>query len=228
MALQTQGRLGLTESWGKQQRNVKPYLSLLTHRSSTTPRLLLAQYTEDTITVYQAYNSSIAADAVRNGNFSDSEFSFSRMTWIKPNFSWMMHRSGWASNSNQERVLAIRLHRQYFDSLLESAVPTSWEESTYETYAEWKSAFGPAGVVIQWDPDHHLLDGARLPYKVLQLGIRKKALDGFRGSGISSITDITDDVVRIRDQILAQHAANLKSLDVETPLEIMYPLTYTD
>jgi len=24
-----------------------------------------------------------------------------RMTWIKPNFLWMMYRSGWASKKNQ-------------------------------------------------------------------------------------------------------------------------------
>ncbi len=38
-----------------------------------------------------------------------------RMTWIKPNFLWMMYRSGWAVKKNQERILAIKLTKKGFE-----------------------------------------------------------------------------------------------------------------
>ncbi|WP_428740137.1 DUF4291 family protein, partial [Sulfurimonas sp.] len=56
-------------------------------------KVILAQYDAESITVYQAYNKSIGHYAAEHGVFG-GEFSFSRMTWIKPNFLWMMYRSG--------------------------------------------------------------------------------------------------------------------------------------
>lgn len=40
------------------------------------------------------------------------------MSWIKPNFLWMIFRSGWATKENQERVLAMFLRREAFDILM--------------------------------------------------------------------------------------------------------------
>ncbi|MFT5999906.1 MAG: hypothetical protein ACI81P_002365 [Neolewinella sp.] len=31
-------------------------------------------------------------------------FSYQRMSWIKPNFLWMMYRCGWAKKQDQERL----------------------------------------------------------------------------------------------------------------------------
>lgn len=42
-----------------------------------------AFYTENTITVYQAYNESISSVAVKKGTFGRG-FKLDRMTWIKP------------------------------------------------------------------------------------------------------------------------------------------------
>ena len=49
-------------------------------------------------------------------------FSYSRMSWIKTNFLWMMYRCGWATKRNQERVLAIRITRQGFEEILSKAL----------------------------------------------------------------------------------------------------------
>jgi hypothetical protein len=49
-------------------------------------------------------------------------YNMNRMTWIKPNFLWMMYRSGWASKKNQERILAISLTRLGFEEILSKAV----------------------------------------------------------------------------------------------------------
>ena len=42
---------------------------------------------------------------------------YNRMSWIKPNFLWMMYRSNWGRSQGQEVVLAVRLKRSFFDSL---------------------------------------------------------------------------------------------------------------
>lgn len=217
--------IGLCRSWKEQQKNISTFLHLRSLRSTTVPRLLLAQFDDDSITVYQAYKPSIGLKAVQQGNFLDSEFSFSRMTWVKPNFSWMMHRSGWASKKDQEIVLAIKLKRTYFEELLEKAISTTWDDASFGSLKEWSQALRESDVVVQWDPDHHLLSGSRLPYRVLQVGIRRSALEGFKGPGIIAITNITDHVHRIRKEVLNKPINDPQSCDVETPLERRYPVS---
>jgi hypothetical protein len=57
-----------------------------------TGQHILAQFDEETILVFQAYRPSIGRFTVENG-FSGGDFRYSRMSWIKPNFLWMMYRS---------------------------------------------------------------------------------------------------------------------------------------
>jgi hypothetical protein len=59
-------------------------------------RHILAQYDDATVIVYQAYRPSIGRHAVEHGAFG-GDFSHARMSWIKPNFLWMMYRSGWGA-----------------------------------------------------------------------------------------------------------------------------------
>ena len=68
-------------------------------------REIRADYDRDTIVIYQAYSPAIADAALKAGRFVPP-FSFHRMTWIKPSFLWLMHRSNWGQKSGQERVLA--------------------------------------------------------------------------------------------------------------------------
>jgi hypothetical protein len=76
-------------------------------------RQIRGQFTEQTITVYQAYPAEIAGPAVAAGRFV-APFKRERMTWIKPSFLWMMYRCGWASKPGQERVLAVEILRGRF------------------------------------------------------------------------------------------------------------------
>jgi Domain of unknown function (DUF4291) len=91
------------------------------HNWPLSGRHILAQFDSDSIYVYQAYRPSIARFAVEHQRFG-GEFSFSRMSWIKPNFLWMMYRSGWATKEGQEHILAVRLRRTFFDGVLRRAV----------------------------------------------------------------------------------------------------------
>ena len=74
-------------------------------------RHILAQYDAESVVVYQAYRDDIADWAVQHQAFG-GPWSFTRMSWIKPNFLWMMYRSGWATKPGQERVLAVWLDRE--------------------------------------------------------------------------------------------------------------------
>lgn len=101
----------------------------------TQGRHILAQFDDETIIVYQAYNPDIGHYAIRNKSFGDG-FSYSRMSWVKTNFLWMMYRSGWGTKENQEVTLALRIPRVFFDLLLDEAVPSSWDREQYSTEEE--------------------------------------------------------------------------------------------
>src|SRR5499433_3772692 len=116
-------------------------------------RHILAQYDEESIIVYQAYNLAIGRYASEHGRFG-GEFRFSRMSWIKPNFLWMMFRSGWGTKENQEVTLGLRLRRGFFDSILAQAVASRLDQSDQASLEEWKRALASSNVRLQWDPDH--------------------------------------------------------------------------
>jgi Domain of unknown function (DUF4291) len=129
----------------------EPYL-VQAARWPNSGRRILAQFDDESVIVYQAYRPAIGHFAVKNGYFG-GEFSLNRMSWIKPNFLWMMYRSGWASKEGQEVVLAVRLKRSAFDEILRLAVHSSFVPEIYETEAAWRSAvatrmFGSNGTRI--------------------------------------------------------------------------------
>lgn len=165
----------------------------------TTGRHILATYDEDSIVVYQAYRHAIANYAVAHQRFG-GEFSFSRMSWIKPNFLWMMFRSGWATKEGQEHVLAIRLRREFFDSVLIRAVSSSYDPACYPSRAEWQAAVAKSDVRLQWDPDHGP-SGAAAERKAIQLGLRGSVLRSLGETEILSIDDLTPFVVQQRGNV---------------------------
>jgi hypothetical protein len=89
-------------------------------------RHILAHYDDSTVILYQAYRPAIGHFAVEHGKFG-GDFSFTRMSWVKPNFLWMMYRSGWGTKENQQVTLALRIRREFFDSVLAVAVPSTWD-----------------------------------------------------------------------------------------------------
>ena len=162
-------------------------------------RHILAYFDATTLYVYQAYRPAIADYAVSHQRFG-GEFSFGRMSWIKPNFLWMMYRSGWAGKEGQERILAVRLNRSFFDELLRAAVPSSYEQLTYPSRQDWAEAVKNSDVRLQWDPDHDPA-GRPLERRALQLGLRGYALQRYATDEIVSITDMTDFVIEQRNRL---------------------------
>lgn len=150
---------------------------------------ILGQQHNHNIIVYQAFNDRIADYAVANHKFGGPDYSFSRMTWIKPNFLWMMYRSGWAQKENQNRILAIEMTFDGFQELLRSGVLTSYDRRA-GSETEWREQLNKSDVRIQWDPDHGP-NGEILKRRAVQIGIKDAALEKFNNVCIQSITDIT-------------------------------------
>lgn len=159
-------------------------------------RHILAQYDDDTIIVYQAYRPSIGRYAAEHGAFG-GDFSYSRMSWVKPNFLWMMYRSGWGTKEGQEVTLALRLRRVFFDSLLAQAVPSSWDRNLFASEEEWSQAVDGSSVRLQWDPDHHP-SGAKLERRAIQLGLRGEVLEAFGRRELVDVIDVSEFVVEQR------------------------------
>jgi len=155
-------------------------------------REIRAQYTDQTIRVYQAYNSIIAAEAVRNGTFG-VHFSMNRMSWIKPSFLWMMYRCGWGQKENQEHILAIDIKRTGFDHAVRSAVVSSFSESLGIPKEEWQLRVKQSDVRVQWDPEKDVY-GNDLPFRSVQIGLRGNALYQYVHDWIVNVTDITEYV----------------------------------
>ena len=155
-----------------------------------TGKHILAHQRGDQLVVYQAYKHSIANFAVKNKHFGGSDFSFDRMSWIKPNFLWMMYRCGWAEKINQERVLAIYISKIGFEEILSQAAHSSYKEHLYETQEAWKQDLAEKEVRLQWDPDHNPY-GEKEERKAIQLGLKGAILQQYSAEFIQDIEDIT-------------------------------------
>jgi hypothetical protein len=180
-------------------------------------RHILAQFDEDSIIVYQAYRSSIAQFALEHQRFG-GDFRLTRMSWIKPNFLWMMYRSGWASKAGQERVLALRLKREFFDSLLARAVASSFGASGMSQREDWQTAVDTSDVRLQWDPDHDP-SGAKQTRRAIQLGLRGATLREYAAEAILEVIDMTPLVLQERDKLRGPRDALL------LPREEVYTVT---
>jgi Domain of unknown function (DUF4291) len=66
----------------------------------------LAQYDNDSIVVYQAYSPAIGHFAAKHGYFG-GDFKLSRMTWIKPNFLWIVMLSISNSKGKSSETIAL-------------------------------------------------------------------------------------------------------------------------
>lgn len=179
-------------------------------------RHILAHADASSIVVYQAYRPSIAAFALTNGRFGGPDFSFSRMSWIKPNFLWMMHRSAWATSPGQESVLGLRISRSFFESILAGAVASSYSDTSLDTREVWQRKLASSEVRLQWDPDHDPM-GGKLERRAIQLGLRGQTLRDYATSQIREVIDMTPLIVEQRSHARREHWGHL-----HTPVEYPY------
>ena len=194
---------------------IESYLAQ-TARLPKTGRHIFAQFDEESVIVYQAYRPAIGHFAAQHG-YLGGEFSLNRMSWIKPNFLWMMYRCGWASKEGQEVVLSVRLKRTAFDEILRRAVYSTFVPEIYESETAWKTAVARSDVRLQFDPDHDP-SGAPIQRRAIQLGLRGEVLAKYAKEWLLGIEDVSEFV---REQNL--HAKSPYSL-LATPREEVYPV----
>lgn len=185
------------------------------NRWPNTGRHILAQFDSESVVVYQAYRPEIGLYAARHQRFG-GDFSFNRMSWIKPNFLWMMYRSGWGSKEGQQVTLAIRLRRAAFEKALSLAVHSSYQKEVYGTEQNWKARLIESPVRLQWDPDHGP-NGEKQDRRAIQLGLAGVALQNYCNDWILDIEDISEFVAEQRERVNNNDLASLV-----TPLESIY------
>ena len=189
------------------------------HEPHVPTRGVRAAYTEDTVTVYQAYKPQIADAAIREQRFS-ATWSRERMTWVKPSFTWMMYRSGWATKPRQERVLALDITRAGFEAALAGACLSHYDDTTYPDRDTWGSRLHATTVRVQWDPERDLCLRP-LAHRSLQLGLAGWATRAYADEWTTRITDVTATAHRVHDLVRSRELDEAASL---LPVERPYPL----
>ncbi|KAJ6263115.1 hypothetical protein Dda_1674 [Drechslerella dactyloides] len=162
-------------------------------RQETPYHQIRALYDDDSITVYQAYNSQIAEEAVRQQSLRVPGWSCERMTWIKPSWTWMMYRSGFSyKDANQSHILAIRMTHENFESILAQS------SISHSNFTGQK-----APVRVQWDPERTPSTRGKLPYRSIQIGIGRSVAEKWADEMILSIEDVTETARRMHQDVEA-------------------------
>ncbi|KAF9956766.1 hypothetical protein BGZ70_009771 [Mortierella alpina] len=216
---------------------------------ATPFRQVRAEYDDETITVYQAYNSAIATAAVAEQKLNASpKFLTTRMTWIKPSWAWMLYRAGYSyKDPGQERILALKMTHDSFISLLDRAVLTTHDKVEASSTLRDESSATPAGstssntrtrvhrtaagaeksadVKVQWDPERTIrLD--KLEHRSIQIGIPRAISSEWVEHMIVKIEDVTDKARKLkqilddRPDVTDEELIQLGLIPIEKPFEL--------
>lgn len=177
-------------------------------------RHIIACQDENSLLVYQAYKNSIADYAVTKQQLGGPDFNYQRMSWIKPNFLWMMYRCGWAEKKDQERVLALWISKTDFEKILSDTVFSAFKKEFYDSSEQWKNELLSKNVRLQWDPDHDPF-GRKVERRAIQLGLKGETLKYFGRQQVQKIEDITV-FVKQQKQMLKNNQSDKLLVPVET------------
>jgi hypothetical protein len=148
-------------------------------------------------------------------------FSFNGMTWIKPSFLWLMHRSNWAQKSVQGRILAVRITREGWEDALSRAVLSTAAPAV----------LAQAPVHVQWDPERSLRAAALNRYSI-QVEIGRGLIRTFVDDWIVDLTDITPQARKMAGLVQGGQAAKAQRLlppeRVHQPPEVVARLLRVD
>lgn len=175
---------------------------------------IMAQYDDEKVIVYQAYRKEIGEFAINNQYFG-GEFSLTRMTWIKPNFLWMMYRSGWGTKEGQEVTLAIHLKITAFHNYLQHATYTSFDQTEGMSHEEWRNDLENSNIRLQWDPDHDPY-GSKQERRAIQIGLRDNFIRSFAQDDILLIEDISS-FVKEQYEFVQNHQLENLTVPAEKP-----------
>ena len=174
----------------------------------TSAYTLSAEYDDEGVWFYQAYNEGIADWAVEHGTLGGPLFNTTRMTWIKPSFAWMLYRCGYSAKHGQERVLKLKLPHSEVASLLEACACTH--------------GGGGSKGRVQWDPARDLYSSEgkgksteprkMLRERAIQIGLSRELSERFARS-ILAVVDVSALARRVGDA----H----QSKDVRAAMEVL-------
>lgn len=178
-------------------------------------RQIRAHYDSETITLYQAYPTSIARPAVTSQCLTASpSFRLGRMTWVKPSWCWMMYRSGYSfKDPGQSRILALKMKHEDFIALLRRGVLAHGEKE------------GEGDVRVQWDPER----GPRLEkfeYRSIQIGIPGGLSRRWADEWVVGIEDVTERARELKRVVEEEQGVTDEKL-VErglVPVERVFPV----
>ncbi|KAK6821974.1 hypothetical protein PG987_014799 [Apiospora arundinis] len=180
-------------------------------------RQIRALHDAETITVYQAYNADIAAQAVAQQRLDASPRfkKATRMTWVKPSWCWMMYRAGYShKDRNQERVLALRMRHGHFLELLRRGMMM-----LVIVRREGDKKNVEEEVRIQWDPERSpRLE--KLDYRSIQIGVPAALQARWVAEWIVSIKDVTERARELK-RVLDEEEKTREGSDAITDEELV-------
>ncbi|MGH1339191.1 MAG: DUF4291 family protein [Aureispira sp.] len=185
----------------------------------STPKLeIRALFTEQNIAVYAAFSDSIATVALQNQQLLPP-FVYTRMTWIKPSFLWLMYRSDWGNRSGMTRILRIWITRQAWEKALQEAILTTPDYPIYPNKKVWRKKLEQTGIRVQWDPER-AIDNKKLNFKSIQVGITGKYSEVYAKKWITKIEEVTPLAHSIQNLMFQKKLTAARAL---LPKELLYP-----
>lgn len=177
---------------------------------------IIANYDEEGIFVYQAFKPKIVQNALKKGTFGTG-FNRDRMTWIKPSFGWMLHRSKYATKHRQEAILKIKISHEGFVNILSQSIETYFREELFSNEEEWRIALKNSEVRHQWDPDRDLR-GYKVEQRAIQIGILGETVARYVDEWIISLEEVTSLAHQIHQAVKGK--ANFPSVPQEEVYEV--------
>lgn len=188
--------------------------------SLSTTFEIRATYDAKRIAVYAAFGPKIAETALLHQQLLPP-FSYSRMTWIKPSYLWLMYRSNWAKSAGMERILRIWVKRSNWDAALTEAILTTPEPHVYPDAKKWRKKVDKTRIKVQWDPERNIRN-ERQAAKSIQVGIMPALAEQYAKKWIDEIEDMTPLTRQVRNLVYQRDFDQAETL---LPEERVYPVS---
>ena len=166
-------------------------------------QVFVGEWSEDTVSLYQAFNDAIADYAVENQRLGGPAFDPKRMTWVKPSFGWLLYRSGYGTKHGQNRLLKLQVPHAALAGLLSKCVCVDTNKATQGSHAARaaRSDDATSSGRVQWDPERDLYAAAgREPREML----RRRAIQIGLAGALSQ--EYVASIVKIEDVTALGHA----------------------
>jgi hypothetical protein len=185
--------------------------------TSRPSRRVLADFDDEGVWVYQAFRPETVSVAVAKGTFGKG-FGLDRMTWIKPSFGWMLHRSSYATAKRQEAIARIKVRRAGFDQILRAGVLTSFHPATHESPEAWDRSLRATEVHVQWDPDR-APNGCPLERRAIQFGLRGSMVKRYVDEWVLTVVNATPLARAVQRAVVEGGAMPTLPAETEYPVD---------